>query len=153
MDDVDAVQELWLRAAEEGHHNGTTFRLTPRAGNVPSDVIWIDYLLEPSPQPLGQRLRFVGKSVLREALISLFKEYYHALQGNAMKSALQPGTKPRSDSRRVVVFLPTASPWLRDGISPAVAAGLPSQRHQILLHSGNGCKSRATYSPLRLIRS
>ena len=44
MVDVNAAQQMWLNAADEGEHNGLTFRLTPRLGNVPFDVIWIDYL-------------------------------------------------------------------------------------------------------------
>ena len=44
MADVNAVQPIWISAAEEGEHNGFTVKLTPRYGNVPYDVIWIDYL-------------------------------------------------------------------------------------------------------------
>ena len=44
MADVNAVQPIWINAAEEGEHNGFTIKLTPRYGNIPYDVIWIDYL-------------------------------------------------------------------------------------------------------------
>ena len=44
MADVNAVQPIWINAAEEGAHNGFTIKLTPRYGNIPYDVIWIDYL-------------------------------------------------------------------------------------------------------------
>ena len=44
MADFDAAQQMWLNAAEEGEHNGITFRLTPRYGNIPFDLVWIDYL-------------------------------------------------------------------------------------------------------------
>ena len=46
MADVDAVQQMWLNAAEEPQHNSITLRLTPRyvSGPDPFDGIWLDYL-------------------------------------------------------------------------------------------------------------
>lgn len=44
MTDVNAAEQMWLSKMEEGEHNGITFRLTPRYGNSPFDVVWIDYL-------------------------------------------------------------------------------------------------------------
>ena len=46
MTEVDAAQQMWLNAADEGMHNGLSFQLTPRyvGGPSPLDVIWLDFL-------------------------------------------------------------------------------------------------------------
>ncbi len=46
MAEVDAAQQMWLNAADEGVHNGLSFQLTPRyvGGPSPLDVIWLDFL-------------------------------------------------------------------------------------------------------------
>ena len=44
MVDLNHALEAWHAVVAEGEYNGLTFQLTPRFGNPPFDVIWLNYL-------------------------------------------------------------------------------------------------------------
>ena len=66
MADVNAVNETWLAAAEEGAYNGLTLQLTPRFANVPYDVIFFEYLALDQVAQTGQWWDDNGQDVLAE---------------------------------------------------------------------------------------
>jgi hypothetical protein len=89
MVDLNHALEAWHAAVEESRYNGLTLQLTPRFGNPPADVIWLNYLPFDQLAEAGEWFDANGQEAMeaifsvvscRVALSASFARYANGIQ-------------------------------------------------------------------------